>query len=386
MCSFISVIGYYRRFVDGFAGVSQPLTDLLREGQFEYPMPPAAQAVFLELLSRLSRAPLLKYFDPLDETELWTDVSGTAVGGAVLQRDARGNLRPVEYYSHHLSPSEEKYWTYQRELLAIWDCLLAFRFYLVGLLFVCKTDHCSLQWLTEQAEMSPLQSCWYTVFLEYNIKEIQYVKGEKNALADALSRHPDPSSQQLDHLVPQFNMDVVGFHGLFASVATADQLGVHQLPSPQDLFGAGTVVQPVAPPDCPIMQVCCQQPGMSKPSSVSLTMDDCRAAGYNVSVILPSFLISFRDGYSSCPKFGLVWAALASCAACRDLYPDFFLDDDDGLLFRHVVGGEGLADKYRICVPTVARKEVLREKRHRRATLAWTRHTFELRRTLRGSC
>jgi hypothetical protein len=50
--------------------------------------------------------------------------------------------------------------------------------------------------------MSLLQSRWYTVFLEYNIKEIQYVKGEKNALADALSRHPDPSSQPIDHLVP----------------------------------------------------------------------------------------------------------------------------------------------------------------------------------------
>jgi hypothetical protein len=152
-------------------------------------------------------------------------------------------------YSRRLSPSEEKYSTYQRELLAIRDCLLAFRFYLVGLPFVCKTDHCSLQWLTEQAEMSPLQSRWYTVFLEYNIKEIQYIKGEKNALADALSRHPDPSSQPLDHLVPPFNMDVVGFHGLAASVATAVQRGIHPLPAPQDLFGAGAVVQPVAPPD-----------------------------------------------------------------------------------------------------------------------------------------
>jgi hypothetical protein len=161
--SFISVIGYYRRFVDGFAGLEQPLTDLLREGQFEYPMPPAAQAAFLELCSRLSRTPLLKYLDSGDETELWTDVSGTAVGGTVLQRDARGNLRPVTYYSHHLSHREEKYSTYQRELLAIRDCLLAFRFYLVGLPFVCKTDHCSLQWLTGQAEMSPLQSRWYTV-------------------------------------------------------------------------------------------------------------------------------------------------------------------------------------------------------------------------------
>jgi hypothetical protein len=42
--SFISVVGYYRRFIDGFASVAQPLTDLLREGRFEYPLPAAAQA------------------------------------------------------------------------------------------------------------------------------------------------------------------------------------------------------------------------------------------------------------------------------------------------------------------------------------------------------
>jgi hypothetical protein len=180
--------------VDGFTGLTQPLTDLLREGQFEYPMPPAAQAAFFELRSCLSRVPLLKYFDPRDETELWTDVSGTAVGGAVLQRDTRGNLRPVAYYSHSSSPSEEKYSTYQRELLAIRDCLLAFRFYLVG----CKTDHCSLQWLTEQAEMSPMQSQWYTVFLEYHIKEIQYSRAKRmpslTPCPDILTPHRNSST------------------------------------------------------------------------------------------------------------------------------------------------------------------------------------------------
>ena len=96
--SFISVIGYYRRFVEGFARIAQPLTDMLREGQFVSPLPPAAQKAFVELRERLSQAPILKFFDPRDETELWTDASAMAIGGAVMQRDARGNLRPVAYY------------------------------------------------------------------------------------------------------------------------------------------------------------------------------------------------------------------------------------------------------------------------------------------------
>ena len=209
--------------------------------------------------------------------------------------------------------------------------------------------------------MSPLQSRWYTVFLEYDIKEIQYVKGEKNALADALSRHPDPTSQPLDYLVPPFNMDIASFHGMGLSPDTESLAGHHALPTPRQLFDAGAVVQPVAPLECPIWQAWEERPGSSKPSSVSLTLDDWRAAGCNVSSIQPAFLTDFRNVYAECPEFGPVWAALASCAACRDLYPDFFLDYDAGLLFRHLVGGEGLADKYRICVPTVARKEVLKE-------------------------
>jgi hypothetical protein len=194
--------------------------------------------------------------------------------------------------------------------------------------------------------MSPLQSRWYTVFLEYNIKVIQYVKGEKNALADALSRHPDPSSQPLDHLVPPFNMDVVGFHGLSASVATADQRGVHQLPAPQDLFGAGAVVQPVSPPDCPILQVWRQQPGMSKPSSVSLTMGDWRAAGYNVSAIILPFLQVFVTATPRAPSFvrcGRRWRAAMPAATFTLI---FFLDNDAGLLFRHVVGPTSTAFVY----------------------------------------
>ena len=89
--SFISVIvtpalGYYRRFVEGFARIAQPLTDMLREGQFVSPLPPAAQKAFVELRERLSQAPILKFFDPRDETELWTDASATAIGGAAILR------------------------------------------------------------------------------------------------------------------------------------------------------------------------------------------------------------------------------------------------------------------------------------------------------------
>ena len=80
-----------------------------------------------------------------------------------------------------------------------------------------------------------------------------------------------------------------------------------------------------------------------------------------MSSIQPVFLTDFRNAYPECPEFGPVCAALSRGAAGRDVYPDFFLDDQTGLLFRHVVGGEDSVDKYRVCVPTSARAEVLKE-------------------------
>ena len=275
--SFISVIGYYRRFVEGFARIAQPLTDMLREGQFVSPLPPAAQKAFVELRERLSQAPILKFFDPRDETELWTDASATAIGGAAMQRDARGNLRPVAYYSRRLSPSEEKYSTYQRELLGIRDCLLAFR------------------------------------------------RGPAVRVQDG---------------------------SLLATVADngLDARSDVELPSPCELFPSGALVQPAAPPDCPIFQTWEQRPWSVAPSSTSsCTLADWQARGYNVSIVTPSFLASFGPAYLECTEFGPVWRALSQGAAGHDMYPDFFSRSGRFIAFPLRWQGGG----YGGCIPRV---------------------------------
>ena len=250
----------------------------------------------------------------------------------MLQRDERGNLRPVAYYSRRLSPSEENYSTYQRELLGIRDCLLAFRFYLIGMHFVVKTDHSSLRWLTEQPEMSSLQARWYTVFQDYHIKEIQYVKGERNALADALSRYPDANEQPLDHLVPPFNMDLASF--LHLSGEEGEQpASPATLPTPTSLFPASAcVVQPSAPTHRPMYQSRSQTPWQDTPTMEAATVEDWQALGFNVSIITPTLTQSFGDHYAACPDFGVIWARLSE-GRSSDVYPEYLRDDARRLLF-----------------------------------------------------
>ena len=48
-----------------------------------------------------------------------TDASDHAVG-AVLQQQVEGAWKPISYFSRKLTPSEQRYSTFDRELLAVY--------------------------------------------------------------------------------------------------------------------------------------------------------------------------------------------------------------------------------------------------------------------------
>jgi hypothetical protein len=74
-------------------------------------------------------------------------------------------------------------------MLAIMHALTKFRQYLVGSKFMVKTDHNSLKYFLEQKDLSDHQQKWVTKVHEFDF-DIEYVKGKKNIVADALSRRP----------------------------------------------------------------------------------------------------------------------------------------------------------------------------------------------------
>jgi hypothetical protein len=74
-------------------------------------------------------------------------------------------------------------------MLEIMHALTKFRQYLVGSKFVVKTDHNSLKYFLEKKDLNERQQKWMTKVHAFNFN-IEYVKGKKNIMADALSRRP----------------------------------------------------------------------------------------------------------------------------------------------------------------------------------------------------
>jgi hypothetical protein len=71
-------------------------------------------------------------------------------------------------------------------MLAIMHALTNFKQYLVGNKFVVKTDHNSLKYFLEQKDLSEHQQKWVMKVQAFDF-DIEYVKGKKNIVADALS-------------------------------------------------------------------------------------------------------------------------------------------------------------------------------------------------------
>jgi hypothetical protein len=73
--SFLGLVGYYRRFIEGFSKISKPMTELLeKDKKFEWIS--ACEASFQELKKRLTTALILVMPDMEKSFSIYCDVSG----------------------------------------------------------------------------------------------------------------------------------------------------------------------------------------------------------------------------------------------------------------------------------------------------------------------
>jgi hypothetical protein len=78
---------------------------------------------------------------------------------------------------------------YTKHISSTTHALTKFKQYLVGSKFVVKTNHNSLKYFLEQKDLSEHQQKWVMKVQAFDF-DIEYVKGKKKIVADALSRRP----------------------------------------------------------------------------------------------------------------------------------------------------------------------------------------------------
>jgi hypothetical protein len=202
--SFMGLAGYYRRFVERFSQISNPITHLQRKGvKFEWTS--ECEKAFNELKHRLTTAPILKVPDMDKDFLVCTDASEEGLGAVLMQDEG-----VIAYASRKLKNHEINYATHDLELAAVVMALKLWRHYLMGRQFELRTDHKSLEYIFTQKDLNARQRRWSELFSDYDFK-ISYIKGKENKVADALSRRPrlhsisslkiDLRSRILNHLV-----------------------------------------------------------------------------------------------------------------------------------------------------------------------------------------
>jgi hypothetical protein len=128
---FLGMVNFYRRFMPGLAGLVKPLTDLLRGSPTQLEWTPEAETAFDAAKVALKDCTVLAHPRPNSILSLAVDASDTHVGGVLQQLDS-GSWRPLAFFSRKLSTAEEKYSTFDRELLAAFSAIRHFRYLLEG--------------------------------------------------------------------------------------------------------------------------------------------------------------------------------------------------------------------------------------------------------------
>ncbi|GFW92667.1 hypothetical protein TNCV_519831 [Trichonephila clavipes] len=110
--------------------------------------------------------------------------------GAILLQEAEdGKLHPVYYTSKKTNTAEEKYDSYELEVLAIINALKKFRVYLLGQHFKIVTDCSAFQKTMQKKDLITRIARWALQLEEFDY-EIEHRAGSRMKHVDALSRYP----------------------------------------------------------------------------------------------------------------------------------------------------------------------------------------------------
>ena len=228
----LGLVGYYRRYIQGFSKIAKPLFELLQASPTDKSKSrkrptsknsttiPSSKVIVWEkqhqdaleeLLGYLTSPPILGFPDYNKSFVLHTDASQDGLG-AVLYQKQDGKLRVIGYGSRSLSPAEKNYHLHsgKLEFLALkWAITEHFRDYLYyAPAFTVYTDNNPLTYVLTTAKLNATGHRWVAELADFRFT-IKYRPGHSNSDADALSRMPLDFTAYMDKCTESVSPEVL---------------------------------------------------------------------------------------------------------------------------------------------------------------------------------
>ena len=201
--SFIGLVRYIAAFLPGLAEHTAALGDLItKDADRHFPKwTEGHQHAFDSIKKLVVGRDCLTTIDfslmPDHKIYVTTDASDLGSGAVLSFGRTWETARPVAFESMTFKGAQLNYPVHEKEMLAIIRALTKWRVDLLGVPFLIYTDHKTLENFHTQRDLSRRQARWMEFMSQYDAK-IVYVKGEENTVADALSRLPTTTQEELE--------------------------------------------------------------------------------------------------------------------------------------------------------------------------------------------
>lgn len=198
--SFLGMVGFYRRFIQDFGQIGNPLHHLTRKGTI-FRWTDECQAAFEQLKESLVSAPVMAFPDFTRPFRVYVDSSAKGIGAILAQMQANPDGREIErviaYASHALRKGEQNYPAGKLEACGLYWAVKHFHPYLYGTKFEVFTDHNTLTYLDTMKAQSSLVARWALLLQSYDY-EVKYRPGRNMSHVDELSRNNPLRGQSME--------------------------------------------------------------------------------------------------------------------------------------------------------------------------------------------
>ena len=200
--AFLGLITYLSPFIPNLSGEAEPIRKLLcKDTPFEWSED--HQHTFERLKTLISTEACLKYYDTEAPTYLMVDASLQGLGAALLQPDKEQDgsysqkIRPVAFASKALTSAQRNYANIEREMSAITFGIKRLHTYLYNRSFTVLSDHKPLEMICRKplTTAPPRLQAMLLAIQPYTYR-VKYIPGKDIGLADAISRLPNPHSEE----------------------------------------------------------------------------------------------------------------------------------------------------------------------------------------------